>query len=489
MPRLEKRWTLAAALALAGLLGACVGVPDEGQMRAVRAAAAERRLEELAEKASSEDLVYLAGPLLLSEAVALALGYNRTLAQEAEGAEIARGRILESYGEALPAVAFSGAFVRRDEELGTTGSDGEYRATRLRDQTTAGLRATQPLFNGRIGAALRAARLYEAWSRAGLRVAGERVVYEVVRAYYEAVLSSHLLGVNLSALETAQAQLEDARARRRQGMASNYDELRAEVEVANFQAQALQARNAKDVAYTALYRLMGASPESAAELVEEVPFVPETIGFAAALGVALENRADLLEAEYALRLQRESVAAARGRYWPEVSAYAAQTWANPDPHQSTRKEWGDEWQAGVQASWAVFDGFARRGALVQERARLRQRELALLDAEERAASEIRQAVLSLKTAEEFARSQSRNLETAREALRLVQAGQREGRNAAVEVIDARRALTQASGNYYQSLFSHAMARVALQRAMGLLLDGGLPDKPVLPGGAGADDAP
>ena len=458
----------------------CLAVPDADQMRGIRSAAAERRLEDIAGKTTTESGVYLAGPLLLSEAVALALGYNRTLQQEMLGREIARGRIQESYGEALPTLALSGGYLRRDEELGATASSGEYRATRLQDQTTAGLRLTQPLFNGRIGAALRAARLYDAWTEAGLRSAVEVVLHDVIRAYYDAVLSSHLLDVNVAALETAEAQLADVRALRRQGMASPYDELRAEVEVSNFHAQALQARNAKDVAYTLLYRLVGASPESAAELVDDVPLVVESVEFNEALRAALENRSDLLEAEYALRMQRESVAIARSRYVPEISGYVLQSWANPDPHESTRAEWGDEWQAGVQASWAIFDGFARRGKLEQERAKLGQMEIALQDAEERVVSQIRQAVLSLKTAEEFAHSQSRNLETAKEALRLVQAGLKEGQNTPVEVMDARQALTKASANYYQSLFTHAMARVAVQRAMGLLAADALPDAPVLP---------
>ena len=103
-------------------------------------------------------------------------------------------------------------------------------------------------------------------------------------------------------------------------------------------------------------------------------------------------------------------------------------------------------------------------------------------------SEIRQGVLSLKTAEEFAHSQSQNLETAQEALRLVEAGLKEGQNTPVEVMDARQALTKASANYYQSIFTHAMARVALQQAMGLMSPDVLPDAPVLkPGTDAAED--
>lgn len=477
----------AAVTMAAALLAGCLGVPDAADMRALREAAADRRMADLAQKATTESGVYLAGPLLLSEAVALALGYNRELQGAAEGREIARGRIQASYAEALPALALTGNYTRRDEELGAT-VDGAYRATRLQDQSSAGLKLTQPLFNGRIGAALRAARLYAEWTEAGLRTAAESVQHETIRAYYAAVLSEHLLEVNQQALETAERQLANTQARRRQGMASNYDELRAQVEVANFRAQVLQARNDKDTAYTALYRLIGATPESAVEPVDEVPLVPEEITFAAAARMALARRADLAEAEYAVRLQRESVAAAKGRYWPELSGFVSQTWANPDPHDSTQAEWGDEWQAGLQASLPLFDGLDRRGTLIHERAKLRQAELARQDAEERAVSEIRQGVLSLQTAAEFAHSQSQNLETAREALRLVEAGLQEGQNTPVEVLDARQALTTASANYYQSIFAHAMARVALQQALGLMRPDDLPDAPVLDGALPAGGA-
>lgn len=477
------------AAVAAALLSGCVGVPDAEQMRGIRAESAEQRLDDLARKTTTESGVYLSGPLLLWEAVSLAQGYNRPLQQERVGRDIARGRVEASYSEALPTLALTGGYVRRDEEMGTTTSAGEYVPTRLQDQYSTGLKLEQPLFNGRIGAALRASKLYGEWTEATIRAATESVQRETIRAYYAAVLSEHLLEVNQTALETAERQLENTQARRRQGMASNYDELRAQVEVSNFRAQVLQARNDKDVAYTALYRLMGASPESAVDLVDEVPLVVEEISFADAARTALERRTDLAVAEYALRMQGESVAAAKGRYWPDVSGYVSQAWANPDPHESTRDDWGDEWQAGVQVSLPLFDGLDRRGTLIQERAKLRQLEIALRDAEERTLSEIRQGVLSLKTAEEFARSQSQNLETAREALRLVEAGLKEGQNSPIEVMDARQALTQAAANYYQSIFAHAMARVALQQAMGLMSPDVLPDAPVLPPGTETADEP
>ena len=150
-----------AGVAVAVLAG-CLGVPGAAQMREIRSAAAGRRVEDLARKTTTDSGVYLAGPLLLSEAVTMALAYNRSLQQQRQEREIARGRIEASYAEALPSLDLTGGYVRRDEELRTTTSGGESVTTRYPDQYSAGLKLAQPLFNGRIGAALRAARLYKA---------------------------------------------------------------------------------------------------------------------------------------------------------------------------------------------------------------------------------------------------------------------------------------------------------------------------------------
>lgn len=463
---------------VAGLLAGCTHVPDEQEMRDLRSTAAATRLHELREKLPTEGSVYVTGELSLHEAIQQALEKNLSLKQAREEREIARGRILASYTEALPTIELTGSYTRLDDDLATV-VDGVEMKGRFQDQTSVGVRLTQPLFNARVGVAFRAARLYTLWAETGIRQSEEDIRYAVIAAYYDAILSGNLLAVNEAALETAAAQFSDVQARRRQGMASNYEVLRAEVEVSNFKAQVLQATNDKDLAYTTLYRLIGASPESDVVLVDLIPLVEESITFDEAARIALANRADLAAAEYALRMQRENLNTVRARYFPEVSGFVAQEWANPDPHDSKMDDWGDEWRAGIQLSLPIFDGLDRHGQMVQERAKLRQLELALRDAEEQVVSMIRQLVLSLKTAEEFAASQSKNLKTAEEALRLVQTGLREGQNSQVEVMDAREALTTASANYYQSLYKHALARVSLQKAMGLLTGDVLPDEAIL----------
>ncbi len=459
-------------------LSGCFSMPDNREMHVLRANKAVKRLQELDAKQTVEGSVHLTGNLLLQDAINKALEQNLRLRQAREEREIVRGHLQQSLAEILPGLALTGSYLRYDDELGAI-REGAYSITRHQDQYRLGLRLTQPLFDGKMLPALRTSRLYRQKVEESIRQLEENIRYEVTTAYYNAVLSERILEVKFSSLKTAERQLTDTEVRRKQGMASNYDALRAEVEVSNFRAQVLQARNEKDVAYTALFRLIGASPASAVKLVDSIPLFIENISFSDALQTALTHRADLAEAEFMLKMQRENLSAIEGRYLPVLSAYAAQNWSNPHPRDSAKDSWGDERQAGLDLSLSIFDGLDRRGTLIQERARLRQAEIALRDAEEEVVSEIRQLLLSLKTAEEFANSQSRNLETAKEAVRLVETGMKEGQNTPVEVMDARQALTTASANYYQSLFDHATARVALLRAMGLLSDACMPERAIL----------
>ena len=149
MAHVFRRMRAAAAAGAAGaLLAGCVSVPDARQMREIRAEAAGRRVENLARPETTESGVYLSGPLLLWEAVALARGYNRSLEQEREGREIARGRIQASWSEALPSLDLTG-YVRLEERPPRCRTVRRTPRGMRPDQRRAA--ATQPLFNGGSG--------------------------------------------------------------------------------------------------------------------------------------------------------------------------------------------------------------------------------------------------------------------------------------------------------------------------------------------------
>jgi outer membrane protein len=420
------------------------------------------------QKQEQEQNSQISGKLSMQDALKLAMLNNNELMAVVQQREVAKGKVVESYSEVLPSVTGVAGYRRLDkvssfEVNGNSISLGEV------DNYSADLVVRQPLYRGgAISAALRAARLYELYSDEQVRAQLQKTIYEVAVSYFDTLLAQQLYKVNEEAVNSAQAQLDDVQAKRGQGMASEFDILRAQVDVSNFRAEMIQQKNRISIAKTKLLKAMGVIQSGQLELADDLRYEntpPELMG---SVKTAYQNRADLYLAEYELRLQKESVTVAQSEYWPQAYGLFTQGWSRPDPHTQMLDQWGHFWTTGVVLEWPLFSGLGREGRIIQERAIYRQKQYLLKNTEQKVFLEVQQAVLNYQDAEEFVDSQKLNLNRATEGLRLAEVGYREGVNTRVELTDARSALTRASGLYYQSLYQHTLARLNLQFATGVL---------------------
>ncbi|MCX5643209.1 MAG: TolC family protein [Phycisphaerae bacterium] len=426
----------------------------------------------------------ISGKLSVEDCVKLTLAHNKMLQQTLEERTVAEGQVVGSRSAYLPNVALSTQY-RRDElvpsfDIPGPGGTTEHVQIGTLNSYSAGLTVTQPLYaGGAITAQVRAAKLFSLLTDQTIRAATQDVVYATETAYYNLLLSQHLVDISTDAVHAAKVHLDDVEKKRAGGVASNFDVLRAQVELSNFKADLIRSKNAINIARANLIKTMGVSQDSDFVLSDKFAYAPIEVSMEQAVQTAFTNRPDLYSREYQIRQQREQLKIARSRYLPNASAYFTNTWASPSPSSfgSSSSEWGRIWQAGVQGAWPIFDGFQREGNIIQQKARLKQAQIGLVDAEETAVFELTQAILSMENAEEFVQSQKLNLTRATEGLRLAQVGYEQGINTQVEVIDAQSALTTARVNYYQSIYSHVVAKLAVQRAMGTIVSAQTLDSP------------
>lgn len=452
----------ALAAAALGLAGCASQDAAQATSRQSRTDDGEGRQPALAEPSVS-------GQLGLDDAVKLALLYSKDLLVAEEETALAHGRTLEAQAKALPSVTARGGYMRLDEAPTIAFGDQSFEMAVV-DNYAASLEVRQPLYaGGAIDAALKAARLNRVLSDEKIREQVEKVVFATVSAFYDALLAQRLFDVNRDAVTTAEAHLDDVNKRHKQGTASDYDVLRAEVDVSNFKAEMIRQRNRITRAQTVLLKNMGVSqePGKGLTLADALQYQTMAITWDAAVQAALGNRPELHEAELAVRIQKETVRTAQSAYRPSINAVATGTEANPAPHTPIETVWGAGWTAGVEVSLPIFD-MGREGKVATAEAQLRQREKQLAEVRERILMEVRQALLSIQDADEFVDSQKLNLNRAAESLRLVEVGYREGVQSQVDVTDAQTAVTQTRGFYYQAIYDHCMARLALQRAIGRL---------------------
>ena len=413
------------------------------------------------------------GKLSIEDSLKLTLSNNKVLQRILQEKEIARGQRLKSYSAILPNVGLTAEYTRLDEvtSFDIEGPGGEKRSVQFGDvdNYSVGLTVTQPIFaGGSIPARINAARLFSLLTDENVREAIQELVYAAQYAYHDVLLSQHLVEISADAVRSARAHLDSVKQKQQGGIASDFDVLRAEVELSNFQAEFIQNKNAIDIAKANLIKVMGVSQDSDFVLSDELEYIPLNVTMEQAVEAAYRNRPDLYSREFDIKYQKEMLKIIHSRYWPAINAYYTNTWSKPDPHSMMEIEWGRAWQAGVMASLPIFDGFAREGEIIAQKARVKQAQVDLIDAEETALFELTKAQLSIQNAKEFVESQRLNLTRAREGLRLAEVGYREGTNTQVEMIDAQTALTTARVNYYQAIYSHIIAKLYLQKAMGTL---------------------
>jgi outer membrane protein TolC len=414
----------------------------------------------------------ISGELNIADCTKLALVNNKVLQRVVQEKEIARGERLKSYSAILPSVDLTGNYTRLDEvtsfEIETPAGKEKIQFGDV-DTYSAVLTVTQPIYaGGSIPARINSAKLMSLLTDETVRAAVHDVVYAAEHAYYDVLLNQHLLNISTDAVRSAQAHLENVIKRQRGGVATDFDVLRAEVELSNFQAEYIQNKNAINIAKANLIKIMGVSQDSDFVLSDKLLYVPSNITMEQAVETAYRNRPDLLGKEFDIKMQKELLKIARSQYFPMVSGFYTNNWAKPDPHNLLEIEWGHAWQAGLQASVPIFDGFQRKGEIVAQKARLKQGQIDLINAEETTLFELTKAQLGIENAAEFIESQQMNLARAQEGLRLAEVGYKEGTNTQVEMIDAQAALTTAKANHYQAIYSHIIAKLDLQKAMGTL---------------------
>ena len=396
------------------------------------------------------------GPLTISRAAAIALEHNRQIQIALQVKVKAKGLLIEATSGALPQLAFAGNYTRSDMSfLGT------------KDNYSLALNLTQPIYlGGSVRAAIRGAKVHTNIADEILRQRCQEVLFEAKRGYYDVLLAKELESADEEQVNLTRSHLEEVEKRLKEGVASKFDLLRAQVALANARAQAIQSKNAVRLAVTSFLKTLGLSPQSQVDFVDELRDEEVAPEFDQEESKALIYRSDLRQAALNIRYQKEKIEIAKSGLRPRLNFLATYQWARP--FAGLGDAWEDELSGMLTLEVPLFDGFRTKGKVMQEEASLAAIKTLALDLEETMRTEIEQALLSIEDAQEFVQSQEANVAQAEESLRLAEVGYRNGVNRLIEVLDARVALTQARRNLSQAIYNHMLARLLLERATGLI---------------------
>jgi outer membrane protein len=417
--------------------------------------------------------------LSLADAVERSLAVDEGYMNALEDVESSQARIVETKSALFPRVTFDASATKILGlptlllEANTFGpgmppEDIQFSAG-YDENLSVGVSAVQPLYQGGRGwTAYRASKSYYALSRETLRQAREATIYTTAKAYYDAVLADESLGVADTGVAVATSHLQATEDRYDAGLVSEYDVLRARVELSNLETARHETQDRRAASTRYLLAILNMPPDAELALTSRLAFQLEVFDEEESLAAARDNRPDLKQLELTRDLARDNVDIARATDNPSVYFTASfQEYANTFTLDFA-DEWLDQETLNLSLSWPIFDGFMTRGKVRQARAALRVSENNFNRVNEMVDMEVRGAYDVLKTAETSVRTQRENVNLAERGLDIAQARYDAGLMSNLEVMDAQSALTQARLGYYKALHDYALAKLDMYKARGEL---------------------
>src|SRR5262249_963961 len=116
----------------------------------------------------------------------------------------------------------------------------------------------------------------------------------------------------------------------------------------------------------------------------------------------------------------------------------------------------------INATWNIFDGFATKGRMQATRARREAAVEALAAAQRSVASEVRSVFFDLQQADRVLESETKNVQTADEALEMAKANLAAGLGTQLDILQAASDVTRTRTTRLSAIYLHnvALARLA-----------------------------
>jgi len=411
--------------------------------------------------------------LTLEKCLSLALSQNPFYLASQERTDAAQARVRQAAAQFFPSLNAQGlqnldekVFVLEFPSFIPGGRPQRFAIDFTKDYQFS-LNFTLPLYTGgRLTSGYRSAKLSYLSSQESSRQTTNETVFNVKRGYYNYLLAKQLVGVTEEALNLAEKTLQNVKNMYEVGMASRLDLLRAEVRVANLKPPLIQARNNVAVAELSLKTLLGLDVAQPVEVTGEMTYTPVEINLQDSLAKAVLNRPELSQLQYQKQMAGEMIKIARADYLPTIALSGNyNTWA--DRLAFGKNNWQSFYAFNLVLSIPLFNGLQTPAKVAESQALIREIDFTEKGLINNIKFEVQAAYLTLNNAQEALLSQEKNIDAARESVRVAELNYGEGLITITDLGAAQVALSEARINYLRAIYEYTVSLAQLEKAVGL----------------------
>ncbi len=327
-----------------------------------------------------------------------------------------------------------------------------------------GLSVVQAIdISGAIAASVVSTKLNREAARRAVSSVQEAVKLQVRSLFFSSLQARESAEIQAAAVKAAEARLDNARIRVREGALPNFDVIRLEAELSRSQQDAIDAVRAYDRARQSLNNALARPIETEFDPQPLPALPPMTPDAGLMVQSAVAQRPDLQQAGLLVQsLEAFRIVEESGLKPGLAVSLNVQQAIAPNPGQSATQAF-----AAVQLTWPIRDGGGTRARVRSAEEDITAAEVALEQARLGAALEVRSAATEYLSARESHAVALKGEASAAEALRLADLRYREGVGILLDVISAQAELVRAQRSRTAAFHAAWAAYASLQKAVGV----------------------
>ncbi|GAB4291987.1 MAG: TolC family protein [Ignavibacteriaceae bacterium] len=328
---------------------------------------------------------------------------------------------------------------------------------------------TQPLFTGFKLLSSRSAAKYNLQaSESDYSKEQNEVAFNIYNAYWNYYKAEEVKNVIEQTLQQIENHLRDTRNFYEQGLVSNNDLLKLEVQYSNTQLMLIEAENNLKIARINFNKALGIDLESQTKVAAiEKSMSLVNYDLSEILNEAINNRYELKSLAYRVEGSKESINAAKSTFFPSVYLTGNYYYSNPNPRfQPAKDEFNYNWDIGVTLSWDVWNWGLTSSQVSQAEQTKIQLETNYDQLKENIQMEVHSNYLNLLKTEEKVKVNKTALEQALENYRITAEKYNLQLASSTDLIDAETLKLQAETNLKTAEVDYQIAKVRLEKSLG-----------------------
>ncbi|MAT59796.1 MAG: hypothetical protein CMF23_17620 [Ignavibacteriae bacterium] len=301
-----------------------------------------------------------------------------------------------------------------------------------------------------------------------LRFTEIATINNVKKAFNSVLLAREFKDVINQSLQNSLDQLENVKRLNKQGVASDYDLLRAEVQVENLRPQVIQAENNYEISKENLKVLIGLKSEQEINILDEFDFDGQyDISLQQYLDDVMKNNPQLAILNKQEEIANRAISLEKSAYFPSLSAFGNyQYQAQSDDFKFSDYKWVSTFVVGLQLQIPIFNGFKTPARVEQANITLNQLEEQRQGLTEALKTQLQNVVYVIEQTIIRIKGQDKNIEQAQQGYEIARTRFENGLGTQLEVNDAELALRQARLNRLQAIYDLRIAEAELQLILG-----------------------